>query len=220
MSVSLAGRARMTARGHWQLAAVGAGVLAVTLAVLGARADPGSGLDARPSEPGSGDQRAARRDRACDRRHGRQGRGDGVRRDHPRAVRADREVHQHAAARLAGGGARLCASRVACGGDRADGSGDGGRRARCGRDDLDREVLGGRAGGQRRLGARGAGADRRRGVAAADLAVGVSHGGRARERRQHRSAGFGERDEVQREPARGRCRRRRRAWAFWGWGCS
>ena len=90
----------------------------------------------------------------------------------------------------------------------------------CGRDDLDREVLGGRAGGQRRLGARGAGANGRRGVAAADLAVDVSHRGRAGERREHRAARFGERDEVEREPARGRCRRRASGLGSSGWGCS
>ncbi len=69
----------------------------------------------------------------------------------------------------------------------------------------------GRAGGQRRLGARGARAHGRRGVAAADLAVDVSHRGRAGERREHRAARVRERDEGQREPARGRGRRRRRA---------
>ena len=74
-------------------------------------------------------------------------------------------------------------------------------------------------GGQRRLGARGARAHGRRGVAAADLAVDVPHRGRARERREHRAARIRERDEVEREPAGGR--RRRRAWGSGSsaWGC-
>ncbi len=88
-------------------------------------AESGEGVAAGAAESRPSVQRPARLGWQRDRRHGRQAGGHGVRRDHPRAVRADRAVHQHPADRVAGRGSGLRAAWLARGGhgvlERTDG---------------------------------------------------------------------------------------------------